>query len=230
LVFVRGLRWEKTVLPANGVALETRLWGTVRGLACREDGTANPAEAIRALLTRDEFGQLPDEELDETTFPIAAATCDEREIAFAAVFRGAETLGEAAAGAVGESTLVLRRELGRWRLNPEPVILQPSEAEELAARLVLDHPPLRSVTAGPDPLPIEPRWAVRGVDVLATRAGDREPPAGRSLQLTVAPELLGTDVGTGLQTPSIGTLGSVGEVVRVEWNGRDLVILLAAVR
>jgi hypothetical protein len=230
LVFVRGLRWEKTVLPANGVALETRLWGTVRGLACREDGTANPAEAIRALLTRDEFGQLPDQELDETTFPIAAATCDEREIAFAAVFRGAETLGEAAAGAVGESTLVLRRELGRWRLNPEPVILQPSEAEELAARLVLDHPPLRSVTAGPDPLPIEPRWAVRGVDVLATRAGDREPPAGRSLQLTVAPELLGTDVGTGLQTPSIGTLGSVGEVVRVEWNGRDLVILLAAVR
>ncbi|MBI1292281.1 hypothetical protein GC173_13750 [bacterium] len=228
-LYVRGLRWEYHLLPASGIRPTAELAARVRGMACREDGTANPAEAIRTLLVHPDFVGLDEEEIDLDSFDGGADLCDGRGLAMACLYNDGRSIGDAIAGIVAESTHALRRAAGKWSLcrgevRIDDFLLPTIPAEDLGEGFGV----LTLLPGVVEKLPV-PRTLARGADVLLTRHLADHPPRAVRLAVPVHPHHLTVDVGMAVAVVHAG-LRRQGEVREITYRNGELALVLDRVR
>lgn len=242
-VYLRDARWRWTVQPATGIRPTARLYGVVDGRGVRGDGTANPAVALRDLLSEPGLCAVPETEINVDTFTALEDLADARGVAFAAAFLEASSLGDAFMRAAGESTLAVVRARGRWSLTALPLEadgallpsvprgeliagsgalrLVPQAPQSVGGLVVRDHSGgVLASDAPPIVLSIMARWLVRGGVALKRFLDARRYPSEDITGLRMDARWMATPAGTAMALPGLEQPGMIrqGELSRLAWR------------
>jgi len=225
-LYLRGLRWERRLLPASSIRPTTRLAALVRGIG-GDQPTANPAVAIEDLLTS--FCEVAVEDLEAGSFAAAEDRCAERGLGLAAVIRDDRDVASALGAVLAEATLALLRHDGRWALRVLPIAadddLVPTIDPELFLEGALDRTLAPGVPAEPPPV----RLVSTGRDIPARRFDALHPPLDERLRWQLPVGFLGIDVGAMVATTD-GGARLQGLVRRVELLRGRVALEVAAPR
>lgn len=113
--YIRSAGFEFRVYRAGAVRPTDHVWALVRGRAAREDGTANPADVVRELVT--DLAGVSGDDLDGASFALASEAMDRCGIGYARLIADGTLVQETLAEALGEGHLALFRTDGGWRLQ-----------------------------------------------------------------------------------------------------------------